>query len=245
MTFQLYWTRERVLEGLRKAAAEIEGKLPVSDREYRPLKAYKDWPPLKRIYEYFGSVCRAWYEAGIDPSRYTLRHTEWTGDDAEHLLTYAGEKTLPEIARELHRTTGAVRRHLHEVGITARSNQGYLSAGEVAREFRCSYNRVRRMLNEGSLPGHFDKVRKRWEVEITDITPEMKALLQAPRRTHKTHPLDMGDYYQRYRIRRIKGVRVEDYGMERSTDGDTADIPILQGAGRVADEEQLVHSVAR
>lgn len=212
MTFQLYWTKERVLESLQRAAAEIQGQLPVSDREYRPLKVYrKGWPPERRIYGYFGSLRRAWYEAGADPARYTLKGTEWTEEDVDHLLTHAGNKTLDEIARDLHRTTGAVRRRLHEVGITARANQGFLSASEIAKEFRCSYTRVRRMLNEGSLPGRFDKVRNRWEVELADITSEMETRLRAPKRTYKTHPLDMGDYYQRYHIRRTNGMRVENY----------------------------------
>ena len=88
------------------------------------------------------------------------------------------------------------------MGIASRHNQGFLSAAELAKEYGCPYHRVRTLLNDGIIKARYDSRRNRWEVDPDDITPTVASLLEAPKRTHKTWPTDVGDYYQRYGIRR-------------------------------------------
>lgn len=201
------WTRERVLQALNVAAREIQGPLPCYDHKYNLLKKGKlHWPSSGRILEYFHSLGRAWLAAGVLRGRVSLHNIAWLEKEDDYLLQYAGEKTLPEIATQLHRTTGAVRARLNRNhGIAARHNQGYLSAAEVAKEYGCSYHRIRAALKQGHIRGRFDSRRHRWEIDMLDIlqSPAAQAILNAPKRTHKTWPTDVGNYYSRHGLKRV------------------------------------------
>lgn len=202
------WTRENVLAGLVRAAALISGPLPCCDADYNRLKKDRlDWPTSHRILEYFGSMARAWIAAGgsigvSNWERVSLANIDWTADEEEFLLEYAGTKNLRDLGREIGRSYGAVRKRLQEKGVTARANQGYLSAGELARLLNCSYDRVLRFCESGRIPAKYNIRLHRWEIDLYHITPEIKALLLTERRTHKTWPLDKGDYYKRYGLTR-------------------------------------------
>jgi hypothetical protein len=211
---KVFWTQERVLAGLKSAADEIDGPLPCSDNAYYKIKSGRyDWPTCPRIYEYFGTMPRAWIAAGAAPERVTFKNQDWDDGDKLYILENAGLDTLSAIGKHIGRSYGSVRRRLYEMNITARGNQGWFSAAEVAKEYECSYHRVREMLAAGILKGEYDSVRNRWQVDVSKITPDVDALLRAPKKTHKTSPTDQGDYYQRYGIRRTmidgKLVRVE------------------------------------
>jgi hypothetical protein len=67
---------------------------------------------------------------------------------------------------------------------------------------------VRELAAAGILRSTYDPCRNRWKIRLP-ISKKAQRLLLAPKQTHKTHPTDLGDYYQRYGIRRIKGQRVE------------------------------------
>jgi hypothetical protein len=204
-----YWTRERVIAALKRAAAELRGPVPCSDDEWNVIKKGRmDWPPAARIYEYFGSMPRGWIAAGVKKNRISMLNQDWDEDEVSFLLDFAGTLKLEDIGKKLKRDYGAIRGQLRKIGIKARDNQGFLSAAQVAKEYTTSYTRVCNLLNSGVLPGRYDALRNRWEVDGTKLD-EFKEILTAPRRTHKTHPVDMGDYYQRYGIKRTNGVRVE------------------------------------
>ncbi len=130
-------------------------------------------------------------------SRVSFHNVPWTEEEREYLLTHAGSKTLEQIARRLNRTYSAMRGQLRLSGTASRHNQGFLSAAEIAKEYNCCYHRVCRMLKSGDIEGRFDKTRNRWEVDPIVLTQEVIKLLGKPRRTHKTWPLDRGDYYSR------------------------------------------------
>lgn len=211
---KVFWTRERVLAALKSAIDKIDGPLPCSDDAYYKIKSGRyEWPTCPRIYEYFGSMPRAWIAAGASPERVTFNNQDWDNKDELQILDNAGIDTIETIGKQLGRSYGSVRRRLYKMGVTARGNQGWFSAAEVSKEYQCSYHRVREMLAAGTLPGKYDRVRNRWEVDIDKITPDVESLLRAPKKTHKTSPPDQGDYYQRYGIRRTmiagKLVRVE------------------------------------
>jgi hypothetical protein len=198
-----FWTRERVLEGLRLAATQIEEPLPCSDRLYARLKnGHLDWPNATRIYFYFNSIGRAWLAAGVPRTRVTLFNVPWLPEETGYLLDMAGILTLKAIAKHLCRSPGACKRQLHKYGITARANQGYLSAAEVSKLYGCSYHRVCQLLAAGTIKGRYDRRRNRWQIDPINITPAAEVLLMEPKKTHKSTPPDLGDYYQRHGLRR-------------------------------------------
>lgn len=197
-----FWTRERVITALILASREIKGPLPCCDAVYNRIKKGRlDWPTSRRILEYFGAMARAWRAAGAPMSRVTMRNLDWLPEEKEYLLDHAGEVTLAVIAKRLGRSYAAVRKELQSFHIRARDNEGYLSAAQMAKELHCSCDRLRRFLNDGMLEGAtLDRIRNRWKINPLSITPDMRVLLTAPRRTHNTWPLDEGDYYARYGI---------------------------------------------
>ena len=208
---QVYWTRGRVLEGLRLAAAELD-PLPTSSDAYNRLKKGRmDWPTAGKVLEYFGGMARGWLAAGVSRRRVQLTNSDWTAAEDEYLLTMAGTIRLMDIARALNRSYQAVRVRIGSkgFGLRARQNQGYLTAAEMAKEYRCSYHRLLEFLAKGVLKGKYRSKLHRWEIDPADVRDEIVSLLREPRRTHKTTPLDVGDYYQRYGIRRINGKRTE------------------------------------
>jgi hypothetical protein len=200
---QVYWTRERVLEGLRLAAAELD-PLPTSSDVYNRLKKGRmDWPTAAKVIEHFGSMAHGWLAAGVSRRRVQLTNSRWTAEEDEYLLTVAGTVRLTDIARTLNRSYPAVRSRLGaKHGLRARQNQGYLTAAEMAKEYHCSYHRLLTLLAEGVVRGKYRQKLHRWEIDPADVSDEAIHLLREPRRTHKTMPLDVGDYYQRYGIRR-------------------------------------------
>ena len=208
---QRVWTRERVLEGLAQAARELRGPLPCGDGYYLVKKGRLDWPPLSRVWEYFGSLAHGWLAAGASRRRVSLHNINWTKEEDAYLLDHAGIKTLADIGKHLGRSYNSVRARIGPrcLGITARANQGWLSAAEVSRHYRCSYQRVRNLLVAGTLTGHRDRTRNRWQVDLAEVTPEVEALLRAPKRTHtQTHP-DLADYDRRNNlVRKQVGSRV-------------------------------------
>jgi len=202
-----YWTREAVLEGLRRAASEIAGPLPCGDAAYTHLKkGHMDWPPASRVLGYFHGMARAWLAVGVEPSRVTLRNLDWTEAEVTYLLEHSGDRTLKAIGRVLHRSASAVRSKLGSkgLGLKARTNQGFLSAAEIAKEYRCPYHRVRSLLAAGTMKGRYDKRRNCWRVDPAELRrPAVEAFLRAPKtRSYRTVPPDVGDYYERYGLKR-------------------------------------------
>jgi hypothetical protein len=197
------WTRENVLAGLVRAAAVIRGPLPCCDADYNRLKKDRlDWPTSHRILEYYGSMARAWIAAGVKRKRISLGNIGWTEEELDILESRAGAATLEEIGQYLRRSAAACKRRLYSQGITARANQGFLSAAELAQEYNCSCNRIRTLLAAGAIRGRYDQPRHRWQVDPVDITPEVELLLITPKRTWKNGATDLGDYYRRYGLRR-------------------------------------------
>lgn len=198
-----FWTREKVLDALIKAAAEIRGPLPTSHKTWGIIKRGRyDLPPPTRIYEFFHSFPQAWVAAGAG-DRVSLSFAKWTEADDGYLLDYAGQYTLKLIARHLRRTCPSVRSRLGRwYKIQSRHNQGYLSAAELAKEYKCPYHRILGALRLGAIKGRFDKKRTRWNIDLIDLTAEALMILTAPKQTYKSREADLGDYYQRHGLKR-------------------------------------------
>lgn len=207
-----WWTRERVLDGLKRAAAAIDGPLPCNDAEYAAIKkGHLDWPVATRVLQFFGGMARGWAAAGAPMSRLDFNNLSWIAEEDLYCLERAGIDTLPQIAAHLGRSRDAVHRHLLNLHITARGNQGFFSAAEFCQEFDVGYDRVCRFLKAATLPGSYDAIRNRWEIDSSLVTKAQWKALRAPRGTHKSGPVDHGDWAKRHHIRRIKGKRVVTY----------------------------------
>ena len=207
-----FWTREKVIAGLQLAAQQIRGPLPCLDRAYSHVKGtnHLDWPPPHRILEYFGSMARGWLAAGVLRRRVSMRNLDWSQEEVQYLLDHAGEQTIKDIGKHLLRSYGACRKELQKHGVRARDNEGFVSAQQLAKELPCSCDRLRRFLNAGKIPNAtFDMVRNRWKIDPLNIDPDLEAALKAPRKTHNSWPLDVGDYHARYGITRHSGKREE------------------------------------
>jgi hypothetical protein len=207
MSRQTYWTKERVLEGVRLFVRATDGPLPKSDSTYRAARAGNtEYPSPYLLLKYWHSVGRAFLEAGADPRRVSLRNVKWTPEDDDVLLEMAGTISLRRLGRKLCRPQYGLRARLNEIhGLQARNAQGFLSASEVAREYQCPVTRVKRLIRSGQLPARFDSLHNQYLVDPADLA-KVKAVLVAPKVTHKSYAPDVGDYYHRYNIKRTKKV---------------------------------------
>lgn len=199
-----WWTRERVDAALKTAIKEIRGALPCSDRSWNAFKKGRlEYPPGARILEYYHSVPRAWLANGAHKRRVSLSNADWIPEEDTFLLDYAGNKTIEEMASSIGRTYQAARNRLERVlGVTARANQGYVSAAELAKEFHCPYHRIKTAMAAGLIKGFYDKKRHRWQIDLGNLGPKEVAFLREPKKTHKNEPLDVGDYDKRNNLRR-------------------------------------------
>jgi len=211
---KLVWTREKVIEGLQIAAKELD-PIPTSDDIYNSLKKGRyDWPPAIYIYRYFPTFAVAWLTAGVNPKRVDLASTKWTEEEDEYLLTHAGDIRLVDIAKHLRRSYGGVRGRLRlKNHHKARHNQGFLSAAELAKYYNCPYHRVRLALVAGKIKGFRSRIRKDWQVDLTELDGQALDILQQPKlKSYRTTPPDVGDYEKRHGLKRTvvdgKTVRV-------------------------------------
>lgn len=197
-----WWTSERIRAGLTDyVALHPRGQLPCSDSAYAARKkGNPSWPPASRVLEEFGSMARAWLAVGASRMRISMKNVDWTVDEDDFLLENAGRLSLRQIGDRLGRSYPATRARLSKThGKRARDVQCYLSAQQVARRYTASLSRVMRLIESGALPA--TKRLGNWRIDLRDAE-KLRAELTAPRRTHKTWPVDIGDYSQRYGLRR-------------------------------------------
>jgi hypothetical protein len=197
-----YWTRDRCLEALRAYAARSRGRLPVHLTYEHVKSGNPDLPPSHRLYEYFGSIARSWLVALPRRSwrRVPMLRDAWTQEEDDLLLELAGTVKLADIASRLHRSYGACRRRLYDRGISARDNQGYLSAQQVAEAYGCGVHRVYQLIERGVLRATL-RHGNRYEIDPDDAAA-VAGELRAPKRTHTSTPPAVGEYRKRYGIRR-------------------------------------------
>ncbi len=215
------WTKEKIEEAIKRIISTTSGLIPVDDCGWDKFARENNGPCIYTIrHNYIElNLAQALLNLGAPHSRVSLRFTHWTNEEKEYLLVYAGIKSIRAIARHLHRSPGSVRTMLNKrYHVRARQNQGYCSAAELAKEYNCSYHRVRTLLREKVIPSHYDKERHQYQVDVVDITEDMKILLTKPKVTHKKHPTDLGNYEQRHNLTRtrINGKTVRTVRVEKS-----------------------------
>lgn len=191
---QRYWTKPRCLAALKQYAAENPGQLPTSDHVYNDLKKGRmDLPPAQRVLEYWHTMVRAWTAAGVERNRLKILGTRWTKAEKAFLLEHAGVATLTQIAKALGRSYGSCKTMIGSkgMGITARRNQGFLSAAELSKEYGAPYHRVCDLLKAGIIKGRRHPRRNTWLVD-PNLSAKAIAALKAVKQTHKTRPSDQG-----------------------------------------------------
>lgn len=200
---RLYWTRERIVEGLRAFARAHRGPLPESHEYSRAKKGHPEYPTTDNVLKHFGTFAAAWEAAGASKSRIRRTWTPWTDDDNELLLDLAGRMTMALVAKRLRRTPGACRRQLYEMQAgRARDVPGYLSASEVAEQYGCPWGRVIRLIERGTLPAKRVQGGHYWRIDPADCE-RIRPLLTAPKRTHKSAPPVTDNYDRDYGYRRV------------------------------------------
>lgn len=115
-----WWTRERVLEGLRRFHADT-GLAPTATHEWHEATKGQPRDPTRRRYPSFYGVLRwyetfrqAWAAAGIHTNR---DWEEWTPIEDWYLREGAGLLSRKELAADLNRTPDAVHRRLYDLGL--------------------------------------------------------------------------------------------------------------------------------
>lgn len=199
-----YWTPERVRDGLRDFATRHKGQLPTSAHEYSRLKkGHLEWPTAAYVLEAHGSMADAWASIGAPKARYNRGWVPWTQEDDDYLLERAGSVTLKIIAKALGRSWPACKRRLYDLGAgRARDVSGYMSASQVAAEYKCPLQRVQDLIARGELPAHRVHGGHYWRIDPADLAA-VEPKLKAPKRTHRKAQLDVGDYRARKGLRRV------------------------------------------
>jgi hypothetical protein len=145
------------------------------------------------VVKLYGSMAAAWLDAGgwrqdrLLLNRLSLTRP-WTAEDDDYLRGHAGEHTRAKIAHLLKRSEGAVKRRLYDLGISIRTNEGFMSAMAVARMAGCEATAVYRLINNGTLKARrpqSENVRNRWEIDPRDVTTQILAQLRPRPKTSR------------------------------------------------------------
>lgn len=152
-----WWTRDRVLAGLRRfyedhgevitsmeAWSTRLGTRGGSNANYRRRR----YPSFYGVLRYFDSFRQAWEELGIDVDRYW---EPWSELEDWYLREAIGHVPREEIARDLRRSDGAVKRRLYDLGLLILTAHGW-SPNRIERVASLSTGRLNWYLDRGMVP---------------------------------------------------------------------------------------------
>jgi hypothetical protein len=153
-----WWTRERVLAGLRRFHQE-HGLAPTSTEEWHRLTGHRGargggsgtrrrYPSFSGVLRYFATFRQAWTAAGIDTGR---AMESWSELEDWYLREGAGLIPRAELARDLQRTPDAVHRRLYDLGIHAYQRWGW-TLHRVERVAQVPRHVLQTYLDRGDLP---------------------------------------------------------------------------------------------
>src|ERR1051326_3674902 len=130
-TVKTWWTRTRVVAGLRRFYQD-HGITPLSTDEWHQLTATRGhpggpgmrrpYPSLYGVLRYFDTFRQAWAAAGIDVGR---RQESWSELEDWYLREGAGLLSRVQLARDLQRTPDAVHRRLYDLGLHTYQRWGW------------------------------------------------------------------------------------------------------------------------
>src|SRR5262249_19840961 len=148
-----YWTRPHVLAGLA-LFFRTYGFAPTSTAAWHRLvkgtgsKHERDFPSFYAVLRYFKTFREAWEAAGV----LTDRSCEpWTEIEEWYLREAVGILTRAEIAQDLRRTEGSVKRRMYDLGIEARTHWGW-TLHRVEEHLQVPACTLTRHIDRGDLP---------------------------------------------------------------------------------------------
>lgn len=148
-----YWTRERVVTGLLRFYRE-RGIAPTGYDQYHQMVKGKGqtsarrYPSSYAVMRHFATFREAWRAVGVAVNR---AEEPWTDLDDWYIREAAGLVPRVEIARDLERTEGGVKRRMYELGLIASRAQGW-TAHRLEREVGIPSHVLRRYMDRGELP---------------------------------------------------------------------------------------------
>ena len=131
------------------------------------------------------------------PSEPAPKWRRWTQAEDEWLQDNIGRGLLQLVSSRLNRSPEAVRMRLRILG-QRRAVDGYMTAHDVARQYRCPRYRVWLLIRQGALPTHRLPGVRYLRIDPADCEA-IRDQLTAPKRTYRYCPPDTGDWYKRYK----------------------------------------------
>lgn len=153
-----WWTRERVLTGLRRFYHD-HNTAPLSTEEWHRLTGRhgervrghagrRRYPSLYAVLRHFETFRQAWAAAGIEVGR---RQESWSELEDWYLREGVGLIPRSELARDLNRTSDAVHRRLYDLGLHSYHRWGW-TLHRLERVAQVPRHRLQKYLDRGDLP---------------------------------------------------------------------------------------------
>lgn len=149
-----YWTRERVLAGMRRFHHET-GQAPTATHDWQAATRggarsphLRRYPSFYGVLRYFRTFREAWAAVGVETDR---NHLPWTPVEDWYLREGVGILTRNELAADLKRRPLAVKTRLRELGIHTYEAKGW-SLNRVERTLQVPSHYLRAYLERGELP---------------------------------------------------------------------------------------------
>lgn len=150
---QEYWTKARVMVGLG-LFLRFYNFAPTSTEEYHAItkntgKAHeRDFPSAYAVLKWFATFRQAWTAIGVTVDR---AHEPWTEAEDWYLSEATGIIARAQIARDLMRPEGAVKRRLYDLGIDARTRWGW-TINRACEHLQISTHVLTAHADRGDLP---------------------------------------------------------------------------------------------
>ena len=153
-----WWTRERVVVGLRRFYQDHQFA-PTSTEEWHQITGRhgqrggghggrRSYPSLYAVLRHFETFRQAWAAAGIEVGR---RQESWSELEDWYLREAIGLFSRAEIARDLHRTPDAIHRRLYDLGLHTYQRWGW-TLHRVERIAQVPRHRLQTYVERGDLP---------------------------------------------------------------------------------------------
>ena len=148
-----WWTRERVLVGLRRFWRE-QGQAPTATWDYHKVARSSARGPRRRypsfcaVLQYFLSFREAWMAIGVDVDRV---HEDWSEAEDWYVREAAGLVSRVEMARDLRRTPAAIQHRLYDLGLNSYRVHGW-SINRLVRDGKLPPWPIQKAVRTGILP---------------------------------------------------------------------------------------------
>lgn len=152
-----FWTRERVIEGLRRVRLDFQ-ETPTSSGAYHRLTRFsgshgnsvvgRRYPSYNTVLQHFPTLRQAWEAAGYQQDRW---EEAWSELEDWYLREGAGLITRVDLATDLRRSPDAVHRRLYDQAIHSYQRWGW-TPNRVERATGVTAGTLRKYLDSGALP---------------------------------------------------------------------------------------------